>query len=280
MRRVPPRAAAGRAGGQGEDHRVGVDQFLRRRRSDREPPANPGTRRGRGRRRGWGWGQRPGHRGRPDLRARSLGQEGRQQAQSPGERGENRPAGPGAGRCPVLTPGRNRDRWREQRACRLRQRPVAPRRGGQRRHRRVEGQVRGTSRVHPAEQRVDQPVDDLRAEPGSDVIRHRHVAIPNRRRQLEVLAGPGRTFAGHHPRPGQFGQVGRDAHELAAGQRAERAERPDRRGRGSRIHAVTGQPDLGDELGSLRPGDEQRLGSLVDRDAGHLGDDQLAARPG
>ena len=66
------------------------------------------------------------------------------------------------------------------------------------------------------------PVDDLYAEPGSDVIRDRHVAVPCARRQLQVLAGPGGPFGGHHSRSGQFGQVGRHSHELAPGQRTER----------------------------------------------------------
>ena len=156
---------------------------------------------------------------------------------------------------------------------------MLPRGSRQRRHGRVEGQLRRASRVHAAEQRVDQPVDDLRAEPGSDVLRDRHVAVPGRRRQIEVTRGAGDSGIGHHAGPGQVVQVGRHAHELPTGQRPQRAERPDRRGGGSWRDALVGQPDLGDEAGTLGAGDEERLRSLVDRDPGHLGYGQLAAQP-
>ena len=150
----PAEQPAGRAGGQGEDDRVGVEVLGGVRRADGQPPAARPA------------GQLADHGPGPDLGARGGGQGGRQQAQAPVQRGEHGGPGPGLG-----------GRGRQECGGRRGQRGMGAGRLGQAGQRRLEGQFLGPPGVHPAEQRVNQPVHDLLAEPG------RHVALPPTRRR-------------------------------------------------------------------------------------------------
>jgi hypothetical protein len=174
--RHPGQQPPGRPGRHREYHRVGVDRFRRRRRSHGEPPP------------AFGPGQLAHHRAGADRRPRRLRQHLGQRAEPAGERAEHLPnrscSGPRRG---------------QQGPGRFRQGPEPPRRGGQRRQRRLEGKLRGKPRVHAAEQRVDQPVDNLGAEPGRHVAGDRDVAVVRGSRQLEVPRGPRDTLLGHHP---------------------------------------------------------------------------------
>ena len=246
----------GRPGRDRDDHRVGVDDLRRRRRAHSEAPS------------AFGAGQLAHHRAGADRGARRLREDLRQRAEPARERAEHRPG---------RRRGNRGGRGGQQRTGCLGQRPESPRRGGQRRQRRVEGKLRGQPRVHPAEQRVDQPVDDLGPEPGPDILRDGHITVARGSRQLQVADRARDAIAGHHAGRGQLRHVGRHAHELTARQRPQLAPGPDRRRRGARHHQV--EPGVRDQRGPFRPGDQQRLGPFVHRHAGDLGGGELAAQP-
>ena len=115
----------------------------------------------------------------------------------------------------------------QQRGGRTRQRDVRAGRLGQARQRRLERQLLRPPGVHPAEQRVDEPVHDLPAEPGAHVAGHRHVAVPVGHGQFRLLAGPGQPVRREQPGLAQLPQIGGHAHELPGGQRMHRAAAPD-----------------------------------------------------
>ncbi len=99
-----------------------------------------------------------------------------------------------------------------QQGCRgLGQRAVRRRGRGQRAEGRVEGQFLRPARVDPAEQRIDQPVDHLGAEPGPDVGGDGRVAVPRRGRPVQVLAGPGQPLSRQHPGASQVPPGARSA---------------------------------------------------------------------
>src|SRR5690606_8332097 len=60
---------------------------------------------------------------------------------------------------------------------------------------------------------------------------------------------------------------------------AQRTPGVDQRGGDARVHQLVAEPGGLRQLPALGPGGEHRLGALVHRDAGHLGDPQLAADP-
>jgi len=71
-----------------------------------------------------------------------------------------------------------------------------------------------------------------------------------------------------------YDQAAVDAHLRAV---ATEVQEFARRTEGAGGHALVAEPEVGDQRGSLRPGDEQGLGPLVDGDAADLGYGQLAA---
>ncbi len=108
-----------------------------------------------------------------------------------------------------------------QRARRLGQRRVPPGLTGQRGQRGLEGQFLGAAGVHAAEQRVDEAVHDLLAEPGAHVRGHRYVAVPAGRGQVEVTPGAGHPVRRDKPGLGQLIEIGRHAHDLVPRQRVQ-----------------------------------------------------------
>ena len=198
------------------------------------------------------------------ARAEDLDELAGQPAHPTADAGERRPPG-AVGRRRALR-GRG-----EQRASA--DRPL-PQDG----HRRVEREPVGVAGVDPAEQRLDEPVDDGPPQPARDVLPHRHVAVDGaarpgllRRRPLDLGVGedsPGRRRVGGHP------------HEGRAGHRVQGAAAPHRRGRRGRGDEVgLGDPDPACEVEGLRTGREQGLGADVDEQARDRVEAQLAAEP-
>ena len=142
----------------------------------------------------------------------------------------------------------------------------------------LERQFLRSARVDAAEQRIHQPVHDFAAEPGADVIGHRHIAVALGGRQPKVTACPGQSGRGQDPGSRQLVQVGGHAHELAFRQRLQLAAGPDAGGRGAGQHQLIGQADRADQVGALGAAGQQRLRALVDRDPGDLGYRELAAQ--
>ena len=108
------------------------------------------------------------------------------------------------------------------------------------RHGRPRGQPPGVAGVHPAEQRLDEPVDDLVAEPGRDLVADRDVLVERRRRGQGSRARSRATSRGEHPaRPSS--RVGGHAHQRArgSGRRAPRVQtEADGRRRGDQSSAA------------------------------------------
>jgi hypothetical protein len=147
--------------------------------------------------------------------------------------------------------------------------------GGQRGERGLEGKILGASGVDAAEERVDEPVDDLDAEPRADVLGDRCV------RRLE---GPGRlgpgardALGGDDAGGGQLVDVGGNPHELPARQRAHRAPGIDRGRRDAGRDEVGGETRRVNEPDAFGAAGEQRLGPLVHRHPGDIGRRQLPA---
>ena len=133
-------------------------------------------------------------------------------------------------------------------------------------------------RIDPAEQRLDEPVDDGLAEPGADVVTDGDVVV-------ECTAGPGLLGAqsvhlvgGEHAQ--RRGRVGGDAHEGGGRHRAQAPPAPDRRRRGRRGHELSLGTDAGDEVGGLGANGQHRLRADVDEVAAHGIPPQLAAEVG
>ncbi len=168
-----------------------------------------------------------------------------------------RPAGPGGGQQRALPAGVRREL----------------------RHRRLQRELVGPARVDPAEQRLDQPVDDRAAHPARDVAADRDVVT-------------GRWSAAATSPPGT---------RASSRAREQPAARPARAGRAGTPMTVPGgsgciaprvqiaalvvaassrsapRPTAPGEVDRLGPAQQQRLGALVDRDAGDVADPQLAA---
>ena len=171
-----------------------------------------------------------------------------------------------AGRAGVPGPpcaGRFRRRGWQQRGRRAGQRGMRAGRLGQAGQRRLEGQFLRPPGVHPAEQRVDEPVHDLRAEPGPHVPGHRDVAVPVGRGQIRLPAGPVQPVGREQPGPAQLPGIRGHAHELPGGQPVHRPPAPDPGRGGPRRHQLVAQPGRPDQSRALGPAGQQRLGSHV-----------------
>ena len=197
------------------------------------------------------------------LEATAGGQLLGQPGQSTGDAGEHRPGRRRAGHR----------RGRPQQRTTVAGQPV-----GQRRHRRLQRQFPGPSGIDAAEQRVDQPVHHLLAEPTPDQLADRDVLgqrrvrpagrlglDPGQRRVAEHPAGPHRCQIRRDPdhRPGRQGVVGAPAVQQ-------------RRGGQGCDHR---QPRLGGGPDPFRAAGQHRLGAHVDPGAGHPHPVQLAADP-
>ena len=148
---------------------------------------------------------------------------------------------------------------------------------GQAGQRRLEGQFLGPPGVHPAEQRVNEPVHDLLAEPGRHVTLHRHVAVPVRGGQPGLLAGPLQPFGREEPGPAQLPDIRGHAHVLPGGQPVHRPPAPDPGRGGPRRPQVITQAGRPDQSGALGPAGQQRLSAYVNPASRDLGQGQLPA---
>ena len=126
--------------------------------------------------------------------------------------------------------------------------------------------------VHPAQERLDQPVHDLVAEPAGDQVADREVLA---HRQPGLLGlDPRQPLRRQDAGLTELGQVERHAHQRAR-QRPQPAAGPDPRGLDGRVHRL--QPELAGQVDALGPPVEHRLGADVDEHAADLGPAQLAA---
>ena len=172
-------------------------------------------------------------------------------------------------RLTVRRPGKRRRGRQDGRRC-LRQR-AAPARGvRERRQCRFEREVLAAPGVDAAEQRLDQPVDYLRAEPPADPAGHRLVAAARGVRQAEILPRSRQPAARQDAGGRQLIKIGGHAHELPPRQRPDLAARPDSgRSRAGRLKLAS-QAEVADQADALRTACEQRLGTGVDGYAADL----------
>lgn len=160
-------------------------------------------------------------------------------------------------------------------ADRLRQGGVGLRGLEQLRNGRAHRDAVGVARVHPAQEGLDEPVDDFTAEALGDVRAHRHVVADLGAGQVGVALDAGQALLGEDAFEGGGGAG--DAHDVALGHGAQGAAGPDRGGGGGgRLEAVgeAGLAGQGDGLGSAR---QHRLRAEVHARAGDLAGQQLAA---
>ena len=131
--------------------------------------------------------------------------------------------------------------------------------------------------VDAAEQRLDEPVHDLLAEPLLDQPADADVLVVDAGRRERGLHGDsGQPGRGEHAGGGELLGLGRHAHE-GRRHRAHPAPRPQARGDGGGVHEPVAEPDLagqGDRLGAAV---QHRLGTDVHDDPADLGALQLAA---
>ncbi len=140
----------------------------------------------------------------------------------------------------------------------------------QRGQRRLERQVLAAPRVDAAEQRIDEPVHELSAEPPANPAGHRLIGVAARVRQAEVLPRPRQAGVGQDASSGQLAEVRGHAHELPARQRPDAAAGPDSgRGRAWRLK-FAGQAQLADQADAFGTAGEKRLGAGVDGYAADL----------
>jgi hypothetical protein len=127
--------------------------------------------------------------------------------------------------------------------------------------------------VHPAEQRLDETVDELVAQAPGHQVADGHVVADGRR---ELVPRADQTLAAEHAARGQLVEVERDPHQRAR-QRPQRAARPHgRRGR-RRVHDL--RADLAGQRQALGTTRQHGLGTDVDGQPRDLGAAQLAADP-
>ena len=125
--------------------------------------------------------------------------------------------------------------------------------------------------VHPAEERLDEAVDELVTEPGGHEVAHRHVVVHLGR---ALVGGPREALGAQHPARGELVEVEGHAHQRAR-HGPQRAAGPDGRGRAGGVDEPGA--DLGGQLDALRTAGQHRLGTDVDGEPGDLGAAQLAA---
>ena len=113
---------------------------------------------------------------------------------------------------------------------------------------RAGGQQPRVPGVHAAEQRLDQAVDDLVAEPRCHQVAHGEVVA--RARWAAAWLGPNlrQTLVAEHTRRGEAVDVERDPHQRAR-QRPELAAGPEPRRRGRRVDDL--EPELPRQLHAL-----------------------------
>ncbi|MDH6548058.1 hypothetical protein M2162_002155 [Streptomyces sp. SAI-041] len=131
------------------------------------------------------------------------------------------------------------------------------------------------ARVDPAEEGLDEAVDDLAAQARRHVLTDRHVVADLRAGQSGVLCDAGEALLGQHPGE-SLGGAG-DAHDVALGHGAQGTAGPDRGGRGGGRLEALAEAHLAREVHRLRPAGQHRLGAEVDARARDLAGQQLAA---
>lgn len=132
------------------------------------------------------------------------------------------------------------------------------------------------ARVHPAEQRLDEPVDDLASHAGGDVLTERGVLADLGARQFEVLGDPAQAVLGEDA--GERLCVAGYAHHMPLGHGDERAPVPETgaRDRG-RLQGVAEAHRAG-EADAFCAAGEHGLGAEVGPYALDLARQQLAAQ--
>ena len=130
--------------------------------------------------------------------------------------------------------------------------------------------------VHPAEQRLEQPVGHLGPEPLVHVRADRHVAGQRRRRQLRFGGRPRVAGPASAPRAVRPTSVGTPITDGGSGDRPAVDQQP---GLGARSGARAGRPDPSSAIRSTRlgPAGQHRLGPAVEPDPVELDRGQLAA---
>ena len=258
--------ARGRRRGDAEEHGVGLDDLGGRGRPDDEPPA--GCRALQAAHDGAGAQRRT-------ARAQLGGEQAGQPADPSAQAGERR-RGVAARSDAGIAVGR-RDRgcraptWGRQQALAAgRPLPQHGHRGPQRQPGRVAG-------VDPAEQGLDEPVDDRPAEPGADVVADRDVGRDDTARPGLLGAQPNDLVVGEQAARGVG--VGGHAHQGGAGHRGQATARPDRGRGGGGGDEVAAGTEAADEVGGLRTHGEHRLGTDVDEVAGDGLEAELPAEP-
>ena len=253
----------GRLGrGRGDHHRVGVQRGRPRRRPGHQPEAGRG-------------GLDPAHRqAEPDLGGGGTRDRRGQRAEAAAQGGERRAGHPSAG-----LPGLPRGGVPGTPSGGSQRRRPAGQRGGHAGHGRVQGQQVGPAGVDPAEQRVDQPVHHLPAEPTPDVLSDRHVAVQRLERARRLRGDLGECRRVEHARRAQRLELGRHPEHRAGWQRAGTPADDHPGGRRDRVRQLPAQPDFCGQRNALRGAGQERLRALVHRQPAELGHPQLAAEP-
>ena len=134
------------------------------------------------------------------------------------------------------------------------------------RHGRPGREVACVAGVHAAEQRLDQPVDDLVAEPGRDQLADGDVLAVGERGDPAVSSRSRASPASlRTPDAATCVDVGGHAHHRPR-QRPQRSPGPD--GRRGRRGVDDVEPELAREVDAFRPPSQHRLGADVHGDAG------------
>ncbi len=132
---------------------------------------------------------------------------------------------------------------------------------------RAQGERVGMTGVHPAEQRLDEPVEHVTAQPLGDERRDRDILVGHRDDVRVDIGDAGR---------GQRVDVSRDAHDRRR-HRSQGAMRPDRRGDRAGVDHLRVETDGVDEVERLGPAGEHRLRTEVERQVADRAELELAA---
>ena len=146
------------------------------------------------------------------------------------------------------------------------------------RHHRGEAQRPGVARVDARDERVDEPLEHLVAEPPRDGLGDGHVLVQRGGRRGQILTGPGDAGRGHEAAGLQRVEVGRHPHELRR-HRTQRATAPHVRLARGGVHELAVDADLPAQVERPRDTEEEGVGAVVDEPAGERGGAQLAADP-
>jgi hypothetical protein len=132
------------------------------------------------------------------------------------------------------------------------------------RQRRAQRQQVGAAGVDPAQQRVDQPLDDLRAEPTAYEVTDADVVLDRRTGQHQVERHAVEPCRRQQAAAGEGGEVAGDPQDRAGRQRAQAATAPDRRGARRGWHQLVLETGAADQGEAVRHPREHRVGALVD----------------